>query len=166
MDLESHLNREKKSYPWFLTMNSFLSTPCTLGAAARSLSNGRITPCAPKSRSETLAKFCAMVWPVTSKLRLLWASSMHFLLKCEKKHPIVPSLASHSFSNNTHHSWVQNRQCWPLFRPPGSIHPQPSELRSVIQSPWSQPSFSKYFITAGMPPMRCTSCAGSSTGSI
>mmetsp|Transcript_65180 Transcript_65180/g.79774 ORF Transcript_65180/g.79774 Transcript_65180/m.79774 type:complete len:207 (-) Transcript_65180:459-1079(-) len=56
------------------------------------LSNGRITLCAPKSRSGTLARFCAMVWPVT-----------------------------------------------------------------VIQSPKIHPNFSKYFMTAGMPPMRCTS---------
>mmetsp|Transcript_84803 Transcript_84803/g.134272 ORF Transcript_84803/g.134272 Transcript_84803/m.134272 type:complete len:202 (+) Transcript_84803:542-1147(+) len=56
------------------------------------LSKGRITLCAPKSRSGTLIRFCAMVWPVT-----------------------------------------------------------------VIQSPWSQLSFSRYFITAGMPPIRCTS---------
>ncbi len=32
-----------------------------------SLSNGKMTLCAPKSRSGTLAKFCARVWPVTLK---------------------------------------------------------------------------------------------------
>ena len=39
-----------------------------------------------------------------------------------------------------------------------------SQLHTVIQSPKSHPSFSKYFITAGMPPMRCTSCM--KTGSL
>mmetsp|Transcript_62763 Transcript_62763/g.147178 ORF Transcript_62763/g.147178 Transcript_62763/m.147178 type:complete len:265 (+) Transcript_62763:352-1146(+) len=56
------------------------------------LSKGSITLCAPKSRSGTLARFWAIVWPVI-----------------------------------------------------------------VRQSPCSQPSFNRYFITAGMPPTRCTS---------
>lgn len=126
---QAAISSDSRSFGCTYGTHKFCSLPDLLCRILRGLSNGRITLCAPKSRSGTLAKFCAMVWPVTStNLRDQVAVSfpnfpMSHAMSCWQ-------LRSSCSSNSSQHS-----DFWAVVR--HTVPENPSKLEQVLHHSWN-----------------------------